>query len=307
MGIVKRSKAKGSDSNPSKGIKSGLNPVVDSIHQSRAMVSGVLDWVGMENIVIPIVFQQGQLNLTLSAQVDVGVSLDQSHARGIHMSRLYLTLQKHLAGQVISLKLLRSLLKKLIDGQNGLSNAGRLKIKLILPLERSALQSSTKGWNPYPVSIEIEGDQERQKITLGVEVLYSSTCPCSAALSQQILFDRLEKTDNWREVISGGLPATPHAQRSRATVHVDMSVHQKWDVLYLIDQVEDCLGTPVQTAVKREDEQAFAVLNAQNLMFCEDAARRIQSRIWDKYSHFAVKVEHFESLHAHNAVAYARK
>ena len=39
--------------------------------------------------------------------------------------------------------------------------------------------------------------------------------------------------------------------------------------------MEAALGTPVQTAVKREDEQAFARLNAANLMFCEDAARRV--------------------------------
>ena len=37
--------------------------------------------------------------------------------------------------------------------------------------------------------------------------------------------------------------------------------------------MEAALGTPVQTAVKREDEQAFARLNGRNLMFCEDAPR----------------------------------
>ena len=46
-------------------------------------------------------------------------------------------------------------------------------------------------------------------------------------------------------------------------------------IVELIDRVEQALGTPVQTAVKREDEQAFAALNARNLMFCEDAARRV--------------------------------
>ena len=42
-----------------------------------------------------------------------------------------------------------------------------------------------------------------------------------------------------------------------------------------IDLAEGALKTPVQSAVKREDEQAFARLNGRNLMFCEDAARRI--------------------------------
>ena len=46
--------------------------------------------------------------------------------------------------------------------------------------------------------------------------------------------------------------------------------------LDLIDRIEDALKTPVQTAVKREDEQAFALLNGENLMFCEGVASKRQ-------------------------------
>ncbi len=48
-------------------------------------------------------------------------------------------------------------------------------------------------------------------------------------------------------------------------------------VIELIDYAEVALGTAVQTVVKRSDEQAFAVANGQNLMFCEDAARRLNN------------------------------
>ena len=69
------------------------------------------------------------------------------------------------------------------------------------------------------------------------------------------------------------------------------------------------MKTPVQTAVKREDEQAFARLNGQNLMFCEDAARRMQKALDEdeRISDFWVRASHFESLHPHNAVAVATK
>jgi GTP cyclohydrolase I len=65
----------------------------------------------------------------------------------------------------------------------------------------------------------------------------------------------------------------------------------------------------VQTAVKREDEQEFARLNGQNLMFCEDAARKIQAALnaVDTYSDFWVRVNHLESLHAHDAVSVVTK
>jgi len=68
-------------------------------------------------------------------------------------------------------------------------------------------------------------------------------------------------------------------------------------------ELEQAIGTPVQTAVKRNDEQAFAKLNAENLMFCEDAARRITAlEQSDCVENYWFKVEHQESLHAHNAV-----
>ena len=67
--------------------------------------------------------------------------------------------------------------------------------------------------------------------------------------------------------------------------------------------------TPVQTAVKRADEQAFALANGQNLMFCEDAARRIQKALSSdpNIADFHLRVAHHESLHPHDAVAFASK
>ncbi|MGC1548108.1 MAG: GTP cyclohydrolase, FolE2/MptA family, partial [Rhodanobacter sp.] len=90
---------------------------------------------------------------------------------------------------------------------------------------------------------------------------------------------------------------------------VRFNVGTPLDLISLLDRVEQALGTPVQTAVKREDEQAFALANGGNLMFCEDAARRIQLALdADKnIADFHVRLEHQESLHPHDAVAYASK
>lgn len=76
-------------------------------------------------------------------------------------------------------------------------------------------------------------------------------------------------------------------------------------ILPLIARVEQALGTPVQTAVKRADEQAFAALNGRNLMFVEDAARRIQAALEGSYAQPRVHVRHMESLHPHDAVSWA--
>jgi GTP cyclohydrolase I len=61
--------------------------------------------------------------------------------------------------------------------------------------------------------------------------------------------------------------------------------------------------------VKREDEQEFARLNGANLMFCEDAGRRLK-RVLDadaRVSDYRVEAVHVESLHPHNAVSVVVK
>ena len=77
----------------------------------------------------------------------------------------------------------------------------------------------------------------------------------------------------------------------------------------IINQIENALQTPVQAVVKREDEQEFARLNATNLMFCEDAGRRLQNAFDNnaEYLDFWIRVNHLESLHPHDAVAVVTK
>ena len=107
-----------------------------------------------------------------------------------------------------------------------------------------------------------------------------------------------------------GICATPHSQRSKAEIRVRLiPSFQSLPIDALIDVAEGAIRTPVQTAVKREDEQAFARINGQNLMFCEDAARRLQAAL-DADEHvldFWIRASHFESLHPHDAVAVASK
>ena len=80
------------------------------------------------------------------------------------------------------------------------------------------------------------------------------------------------------------------------------------DIGGFITECEQAIGTPVQTAVKREDEQAFVALNAKNLLFCEDAARRLkQLKTMPSIADYQFKVEHQESLHGYNAVVHESK
>jgi len=283
-----------------------------------AALARPLDWVGMDAMALPIRLQgEGGQALHVPASVDVAVDLRDASARGIHMSRLYMQLQQSLANEAPSAPGLRRLLEACIASQQGLATRARLRLRYDHLLLRPALASANAGWKNYPVTLEAELRDEHLQLSLGFSVEYSSTCPASAALSRQVNAARFEadfagtrapSSELVRDWLASerGLAATPHAQRSRAEIRVELRpAFDELPLRSLVDGVEAALGTPVQTAVKREDEQAFAELNAANLMFCEDAARRVAAALASdaRVSAWQVRVAHFESLHPHDAVA----
>lgn len=299
---------------PTPGPSSSLPDVAgDAIALARP-----LDWVGMDGIALPVrIAAPDGSSLQVAASVDVAVDLRDAGARGIHMSRLYLRLQEAFASEAITPGGLRKVLQGFVESQQGLSGAARLALHYDHLLQRAALASGHLGWKRYPVTIEATLRDGHLRVALALAVEYSSTCPASAALSRQLNAARFAddfaaarplSTEVVRDWLASerGLAATPHAQRSRAEVRVEL--RQSFDelpVAALVDVLEAALGTPVQAAVKREDEQAFAELNAANLMFCEDAARRIAAALSadPRVEHFDASVAHFESLHPHDAVA----
>ncbi|MDO9625964.1 MAG: GTP cyclohydrolase FolE2 [Pseudomonas sp.] len=270
-----------------------------------------LDWVGMAEIALPIRLVGQRIN----ARAAAGVSLDDGGARGIHMSRLYLALHI-LEAENLNPQLLQQLLGAFLDSHQGLSQQAHISLRGEALLSRPALVSPLSGWKAYPFEVRARQDSSGFHVELQVKVDYSSTCPCSAALARQLIQQRFiedfaDQPLDHQQLLSWlgstqGILATPHSQRSTATLQVRLSQQAvELPLIELIDCAEQALGTAVQTAVKRADEQAFALANGQNLMFCEDAARRLHSALLlqPELSAFSLRVVHAESLHAHDAVA----
>ncbi|MFZ3231583.1 MAG: GTP cyclohydrolase FolE2 [Pseudobdellovibrio sp.] len=253
-----------------------------------------LSWVGMGQI-------QSALNMSefnIPCLLDIGVNLLSGH-RGIHMSRLY---QAHLdcfLQQKINFTQMNSFLSAALKSQGEISSEIAAKINLQFPMKTTSLKSNLTGYRNYPLQIICEknkiSDDETNRIWLQFEILYSSTCPQSASLSIEVL-----KT---LKSIPERLPATPHAQRSKAIIRVQVLDFTESIIQNLIKSIETTLQTPVQTIVKKVDEMEFAKLNAQNLMFCEDAARLVAKKLSHDESvvGFSIFCEHQESLHPHNA------
>ncbi len=298
-------------------LRPNAQPMPD-VAGDAAAAARALDWVGMRNIALPLRLRdEDGAVMQVPASVDVLVDLRDPDARGIHMSRLYRQLQDTLVEEALTPARLRRVLQTCVESQGALSTSARLTLRFEQMLKRRALISDNSGWKRYPLEIDAVLAQGHTTLTLAFSVEYSSTCPASAALSRQLNAERFvddfaaahplstQVVGEWL-ASARGLAATPHAQRSRAEIRVELlASFDELPVADLIDRAEAALGTPVQTAVKREDEQAFARLNAENLMFCEDAARRVAAALAAdaRVQRFDVRVSHFESLHPHDAVA----
>ena len=276
-----------------------------------------LAWVGMQGVDLPVTIVEASYRRDLHARADVQVDLPVPHVKGIHMSRLYRLLDALGQGEAVSPAGLRHLLQAMIDSHHDCdSRNARLRLDLALLVRRPALVTrNLSGWKSYPVRLYASLIGGRFRCRTQVAVGYSSTCPCSAALSRQIIERGFLEAFGQRALVEPAdvaawlhrhaTLATPHSQRSEARVVVDVTGGgDTFGLLALIDRIEQAVGTPVQTAVKRADEQAFAALNGQNLMFVEDAARRIKAAL-SEYTRPSVHVRHLESLHPHDAAAWA--
>lgn len=280
---------------------------------------GKLNWVGMSGIELPVLVQSNSDTIRLSSSTQAYVNLIDPQSKGIHMSRLYLLLDQMATQEPLTPQRVEAILQAFIASHTGLSDHAFVEFRFDYYERRASLLSQNSGWKQYPATIRGELKQGKYRCEVTLEVPYSSTCPCSAALSRQLIQQAFEaqfagQTLDYQQVLTWlgtpeGICATPHSQRSYAQIKLNLSDKAELNLSALINLVEDCLKTPVQAAVKREDEQEFARLNATNLMFCEDAARRLQAA-FDQQTDvldYWLRVNHLESLHPHDAVAVVTK
>ena len=156
----------------------------------------------------------------------------------------------------------------------------------------TSLRSGLVGWQYYDIALELVDVAGVRKKIMHLDYVYSSTCPCSLELSEHARMTR-------------GQLATPHSQRSVARISVEV---KPGAVLWFEDLVALArAGVPTETQVmvKREDEQAFAELNAANPIFVEDATRSFAKALQGdaRIGDFRVLASHQESLHSHDAVS----
>ena len=154
------------------------------------------------------------------------------------------------------------MLRSFLDSHEGLSDRALIRVDFDYVTRRPALESDNEGWRRYPVSMIgiLEGSEF--SLEMGLEVLYSSTCPCSAALARQLIQEQFSQDFSGREQVDfeqihewlgseEGIMATPHSQRSAAELRIRLTpTFEMFPIVRLIDEIEDSLKTPVQATVK---------------------------------------------------------
>ena len=152
-----------------------------------------LDWVGMSHIHQPLLVKDGDVSNSVHAKVQVYVNLADPVAKGIHMSRLYLLLDEHASTRPLTAAGLKMLLSSVVESHSDLSTNAFVQFEFDHFLRRPALISENEGWGSYPVMVKGTLINGEIALELGVEVQYSSTCPCSAPLARQLIQEQFEK------------------------------------------------------------------------------------------------------------------
>ena len=226
--------------------------------------------------------------MTLETSVTGSVSLD-ADKKGINMSRIMRSFYKY-SETTFSFEVIESALEDYRENLDTFD--ARIMLRLSFPQSIGSLRSNLKGFQYYDIGVEVVDKNNVRSRYLHLDYVYSSTCPCSLELSEHARKERNQL-------------ATPHSQRSVARVSVEILDGPMLWFEDLIDICRSAVPTETQVMVKREDEQAFAEMNAANPIFVEDAVRLFCKALKtdDRIGDFRVIASHQESLHSHDAIS----
>jgi GTP cyclohydrolase I len=249
----------------------------------------VIQHVGISNFRLPIRYHTRDAGeVMLETSVTGTVSLE-AEKKGINMSRIMRSFYAH-AERDFSFQVIEHALE---DYKRDLGSFdARIQMRFSFPVKVGSLRSGLSGWQYYDIALELVDTAGVRKQIIHLDFVYSSTCPCSLELSEHARRTR-------------GQLATPHSQRSVARISVEVVGHEVLWFEDLIEIARAAVPTETQVMVKREDEQAFAELNAANPIFVEDAARSFCLALQgdDRIRDFRIVASHQESLHSHDAVS----
>lgn len=144
----------------------------------------------------------------------------------------------------------------------------------------SKISCETK--NPLSAKSEI-----KQKFFVKIQIPITTLCPCSKAISKY------------------------GAHNQRGIVSVKLQNKSFFWIEDVIELVENCASSGLYSILKRPDEKFVTEHAYENPRFVEDIVREVYMALKNfnksekPFTSFSVECENFESIHNHNAYAYA--
>jgi GTP cyclohydrolase I len=150
-------------------------------------------------------------------------------------------------------------------------------------MEKQAPVSRMSGMMSYQCCYQGWVNETGKHFTVAVSVPVATVCPCSKAISDR------------------------GAHNQRGVVRVELELGPFFWIEDIIEIVEHAASSPVYSLIKREDEKAITEQAYDNPKFVEDLVRDVYVTIRDlnQFPRFSVEAENFESIHNHNAYAFA--
>ncbi|MCR4789750.1 MAG: GTP cyclohydrolase, FolE2/MptA family, partial [Treponemataceae bacterium] len=124
--------------------------------------------------------------------------------------------------------------------------------------------------------------EESSDFYVTIEVPVATLCPCSKAISDY------------------------GAHNQRGKIKVKLLYREFFWIEDVIAMIEDCSSTPLYSLLKRQDEKYVTEHAYDNPRFVEDLVREVYLGLKKmNFDYFTVEAETEESIHNHNAYAFA--
>ena len=253
-----------------------------------------LQKVGVKGLRYPVdVLDKARGMQTTTGTADLFVNLPH-HFKGTHMSRFIEIF--HSYRKDLSMKRFLAMLEEIRRRLDAERAFGSLSFPFFL--EKKAPVSGQPGMMCYncsyegEVSLRPEEGKPSSLFTVLIEVPVTTVCPCSKAISRH------------------------GAHNQRGIVRVRVRGKGFFWIEDIIAFVESCASSGLYSVLKREDEKFVTERAYENPRFVEDLAREVYAGLENAaglpeplcekpFSWFSVEAENFESIHSHNAYAYA--
>ncbi|NBV28451.1 GTP cyclohydrolase I FolE2 [bacterium] len=237
--------------------------------------------VGVKQLQYPIVFKDQKITHQTHGIFDLTVNLP-AEQKGAHLSRFTSLLQSYYERDalVMSIELMPVWHKRMINLLNAKEGSFSCSFKFFL--EKKAPVSQETSLLDYHLTLSCAGPLNDPAVSIELEVLTQSLCPCSKAISAY------------------------GAHNQRSVITVSGRVSEDFNIKQLIELIEHEGSAELFNLLKRVDEKYVTEHAYENPKFSEDIVRDVYHSLKKNIpslSKLVVSSEHIESIHSHNAYA----